>query len=92
MTAYAYLEKLIADPSGFLTGSITPDAFNLDFKFARLLKFALLLHDIGKPGCQSRDEKGGFTFTGMRRPEPKQPRPYAKNSAVPLKSACSSAP
>ncbi|MFH0729189.1 MAG: HD domain-containing protein [Pseudomonadota bacterium] len=64
LTAYAYLEKLIADPFGLLAGSIAPDAFNFDLKLARLLKFALLLHDIGKPACQSRDETGGIHFHG----------------------------
>jgi poly(A) polymerase len=64
MAAYAYIEKLIADPFGIFTGTVTPDIFTVDVNAARLLKFALLLHDIGKPACQSQDKKGGIHFHG----------------------------
>jgi poly(A) polymerase len=55
---------LIADPFALFAGSVNPTAFTCDFDAIRLLKFALLLHDVGKPACQSRDEKGGIHFHG----------------------------
>lgn len=64
LTAYAHLERLIAEPFTLLSRAATPEAFTFDLNIARLLKFALLLHDIAKPACQSADEKGGIHFHG----------------------------
>lgn len=60
MSAYAALEQLIADPFRIFP----PGAASLDVRATHLLKFALLLHDISKPNCQSRDEKGDIHFHG----------------------------
>lgn len=64
MAAYAALEKLMADPSSMLPASISPDTAAFDVRATRLLKLALLLHDISKPACQSRDETGHLHFHG----------------------------
>jgi poly(A) polymerase len=64
MAALAALEKLIADPFSLFPVSIPPNALALEIRETRLLKLALLLHDISKPACQSRDAKGDIHFHG----------------------------
>ncbi len=60
MCAFSHLEALVRQPEGFLPEQI--QIFQAVPSDPVLLKFALLLHDIGKPVCRSIDAKGGIHF------------------------------
>ena len=67
MKAYQHLETILNDPA-----KILPDTSNLirqylDEKKIMLLKYAILLHDIGKPWAKTTDNRGKIHFYGHPR-------------------------
>ncbi|UCF90157.1 MAG: CCA tRNA nucleotidyltransferase [Desulfobacterales bacterium] len=67
LRAYEQLEQLLKD-TGRATAGLTPGvSVHMDPRRQTLLKWALLLHDIGKPAVQTADADGGLHFYGHDR-------------------------
>jgi len=62
MAAFSGAEKILADPEAFFKDP-GRGAKRIKPEPARL-KLAVLLHDIGKPACRSKDANGGIHFYG----------------------------
>lgn len=64
MKALQYFEALLDTTSGFMPEN--PDVLDpfIHTQKGALLKFAILLHDIGKPAAKTRDEKSKIKFHG----------------------------
>jgi tRNA nucleotidyltransferase/poly(A) polymerase len=69
LQAYYHLERLL-DPThdgALLTVNGAPLAHRIIESRVPLLKFSILLHDIGKPAVQTTDSNGSFHFYGHER-------------------------
>jgi poly(A) polymerase len=64
LLAYQALEALLAHPTRHLSGPAAGFATALPKEHQVLLKLALLLHDIGKPGQRTTDAAGKVHFYG----------------------------
>ena len=64
MKAYQHLETILNDPAKILPDISIPIPQYLDEKKTVLLKFAILMHDIGKPWTKTTDHRGKIHFYG----------------------------
>jgi len=68
LAAFRHLEQILADLPLLTAGRENPASFLPQQNLAPpLLKLALLLHDMGKPPCRSRDTTGDIHFIGHER-------------------------
>jgi tRNA nucleotidyltransferase/poly(A) polymerase len=69
LRAYHHLEKLLDSSSdqNLLTAKGAPLAHRIAESRRPLLKFSVLLHDIGKPAVQTADREGNLRFYGHER-------------------------
>ncbi|PIP41813.1 MAG: hypothetical protein COX19_02540, partial [Desulfobacterales bacterium CG23_combo_of_CG06-09_8_20_14_all_51_8] len=68
MKAFDFLEKLLHGPESPPPGTEKIKPFLPLAAHFPLLKFSILLHDIGKPAARSTDEKGRIHFYGHEQP------------------------
>ena len=64
LNSFYHLEELLETNFKRLQIKNSPIAHQIGAKQVPLMKFSMLLHDIGKPGVQSVDEKGSIHFYG----------------------------
>jgi UTP:GlnB (protein PII) uridylyltransferase len=70
LSALEALESFLANPEKLLDGYVGEAQASLSQKLAgdrnreTMLKLAVLIHDIGKPSCQTVDEDGAIHFYG----------------------------
>ena len=67
MKAYQHLESILNDPAKILPDTSIRIRQSLDEKKAVLLKYAILMHDIGKPWAKTIDNRGKIHFYGHPR-------------------------
>ncbi|MGD9082703.1 MAG: HD domain-containing protein [Desulfobacterales bacterium] len=67
MNAYQHLETILNDPAKILPNTSIPIRQYLDKKKGVLLKYAILMHDIGKPWAKTIDDRGKIHFYGHPR-------------------------
>ena len=67
LKAYLHLETLLNHPGMIFTDACTPIRQYLDKEKTVLLKYAVLLHDLGKPGTKTLDNRGKIHFYGHPR-------------------------
>jgi len=67
MKAYSHLETILNDPAKILPDTSVQIRQYLDEEKAVLLKYAILLHDIGKPRAKTIDSRGKIHFYGHPR-------------------------
>ena len=64
MKAFSCLEKILNDYSEYIPEIYSQNIKQLNKNKGYLLKFAILLHDIGKPAARSIDSQGNIHFYG----------------------------
>jgi poly(A) polymerase len=64
LSAYGALEAVMSNPGTYLPNSAVGFVQSLDHTHRVLLKLAILLHDIGKPGAAQTDPDGIIHFHG----------------------------
>jgi poly(A) polymerase len=64
LSAYGALEAVMSNPGMWLPNSAVGFVQSLDHTHRVLLKLAILLHDIGKPGAAQTDPDGSIHFHG----------------------------
>ncbi len=62
LKAYGFLEKLLHDPDSLTSEILNLKAFLPAPKHYAMLKYTILLHDIGKPSARTVDAKGRIHF------------------------------
>ncbi len=62
LKAYGFLEKLLHDPDSLTSEIVSLKTFLPAAKYNAMLKYTILLHDIGKPSARSIDLKGHIHF------------------------------
>ena len=67
MQAYRHLETILNDPAGLLPDTSIQIRRYIDESITVLLKYAILLHDIGKPFAKNIDDLGTIHFYGHSR-------------------------
>ena len=67
MKAYHHLETILNDPAKILPNTSIQIRQYLDEEKTVLLKYAILLHDIGKPWTKTTDNRGKIHFYGHSR-------------------------
>jgi len=67
MQAYRHLETILNDPAGLLPDTSIQIRRYIDEGITVLLKYAILLHDIGKPFVKNIDNRGTIHFYGHSR-------------------------
>ncbi|MBA3016958.1 MAG: HD domain-containing protein [Proteobacteria bacterium] len=67
MKAFYHLEKILNNYSDFLENINSRIIHSIDENTAALLKFAILLHDTGKPRVKKADSEGNVRFYGHSR-------------------------
>ena len=67
MKAFYHLEKILNNYSGFIKNINGRIVHSIDENTASLLKFAILLHDTGKPLVKKADSEGNLRFYGHSR-------------------------
>ncbi|MBU2520951.1 MAG: HD domain-containing protein [Proteobacteria bacterium] len=67
MKAFYHLEKILNNYSDFLENINSRIVHSIDANTAALLKFAILLHDTGKPRVKKADSEGNVRFYGHSR-------------------------
>jgi poly(A) polymerase len=67
MQAYRHLETILNDPAGLLPDTSIQIRRYIDEGITVLLKYAILLHDIGKPFVKNVDDRGTIHFYGHPR-------------------------
>jgi tRNA nucleotidyltransferase/poly(A) polymerase len=67
MKAYSHLETILNDLDKILPDTSIPMRQYLDEKKTVLLKYAILMHDIGKPWAKTVDNRGKIHFYGHPR-------------------------
>jgi len=67
MKAYSHLETILNDPAKILPDTSVQIRQYIDEEKTVLLKYAILLHDIGKPRAKTIDSRGKIHFYGHPR-------------------------
>jgi len=62
LNAYGFLEKLLHAPDSLIPEIVNLETFLPAAKHYAMLKYTILLHDIGKPSARSIDAKGHIHF------------------------------